>query len=741
MATYIAYSGVASGGVSSDGVAFDDVAFDGVAFDDVAFDGVSSGGVASGIAYGVAYGSASVVDVKVNSFIDKKDGKTKYIATIKGITIEGKDKQKKKVFILVIDTSGSMDSKANPHSNKGETTTFTRMFLVIHAINTFLHSIGLSDLIALVPFNDRVSEVFPPTSPRNSDNSINPDLSGFIARYLISSGGTNLLDGLQHALIMALSIDTDVFDVHIIVLTDGETENPEALVPFIKEFILNNKNRFPIHTLGFGCSAPVNILYEISRLTHGTCGFIPDLTMLGTVIVNLLSNCLSTAHQNVNISIETITEKEGKHKASTKILEIGPVLYDQTRTIIIDINTVDTADNTDKTDKIVDIAISVKSPKFNILFKSIDIHQIVLTDEYLQNAIVKKEIINILLQLINKYTTSTHATLLGKLYKDIESIVPRNAFIADILKDIISDNPDEGQISKAIFHEHYSVWGQRYLYSLLCAYILEQSQNFKDKAPLHFNGSTFNTHQLRIETIFAGLPLPEQPRQQQSSRGRGYTQFCNQPQSTVIQAQAQAQAPPVVSRAPQSFYDSSGGCFTGGWFVKLADGTCKCVRDIRKGDIVISYDSPTGVATIVCVTQLLITTPIEMVSINGVDGITKHHPILHNSEWIFPKDIIQTTIMCNPGAYMYDFVIDLGSSVVITCEKYVDNVCKDYDYNVACLGHCLTTNPVISHEYLGTEKIINDLKQHPNWTTGHIKLDKYTFERESYSGRIIKLQF
>ena len=723
MATYIASSGVvASSGVAASG--------------DVA----ASSGVASGIAYFVD------VDVKVNSFIDKKDGKTKYIATIKGITIEGKDKQKKKVFILVIDTSGSMDSNANPHSNKGETTLFTRMFLVIHAINTFLHSIGLSDLIALVPFNDRVSEVFPPTSPRNSDNSINPDLSGFIARYLISSGGTNLLDGLQHALIMALSIDTDVFDVHIIVLTDGETENPEALVPFIKEFILNNKNRFPIHTLGFGCSAPVNILYEISRLTHGTCGFIPDLTMLGTVIVNLLSNCLSTAHQNVNISIETITEKEGKHKASTQILEIGPVLYDQTRTIIIDTNTADNTDNTDntdktdKTDKIVDIAISVKSPTFNILFKSIDIHQIVLTDEYLQNAIVKKEIINILLQLINKYTLSTHATLLEKLYKDIESIVPRTAFIADILKDIISDNPDEGQISKAIFHEHYSVWGQRYLYSLLCAYILEQSQNFKDKAPLHFNGSTFNTHQLRIETIFAGLPLPEQPRQQQSSRGRGYTQFCNQPQSTVIQSQAQA--PQAMSRAPQSFYDSSGGCFTGGWFVKLADGTCKCVRDIRKGDIVISYDSPAGVATIVCVTQLLITTPIEMVSINGVDGITKHHPILHNSEWIFPKDIIQTTIMCHPGAYMYDFVIDLGSSVVITCEKYDDyNVCKDYDYNVACLGHCLTTNSVISHEYLGTEKIINDLKQHPNWKTGHIKLDKYTFERDAESGRIIKLLF
>ena len=637
-----------------------------------------------------------------------------------------------------------MDSKANPHSNKGETTTFTRMFLVIHAINTFLHSIGLSDLIALVPFNDRVSEVFPPTSPRNSDNSINPDLSGFIARYLISSGGTNLLDGLQHALIMALSIDTDVFDVHIIVLTDGDTENPEALVPFIKEFILNNKNRFPIHTLGFGCSAPVNILYEISRLTHGICGFIPDLTMLGTVIVNLLSNCLSTAHQNVNISIETITEKEGKHKASTKILEIGPVLYDQTRTIIIDTNTVDTADNTDNTDntdKIVDIAISVKSPAFNILFKSIDIHPIVLTDEHLQNAIVKKEIINILLQLINKYTTSTHATLLGKLYKDIESIVPRTAFIADVLKDIISDNPHEGQISKAIFHENYSVWGQRYLYSLLCAYILEQSQNFKDKAPLHFNGSTFNAHQLRIETIFAGLPLPEQQRQQQqqqSYRG-GYTQYYNQPQTTVIQAQAQA--PQAMSRAPQSFYDSSGGCFTGGWFVKLADGTCKCVRDIRKGDIVISYDSPTGVATIVCVTQLLITTPIEMVSINGVDGITKHHPILHISEWIFPKDIIQTTIMCHPGAYMYDFVIDLGSSVVITCEQYNDNVCKDYDYNVACLGHCLTTNSVISHEYLGTEKIINDLKQHPNWKTGHIKLDKYTFERDAESGRIIKLLF
>jgi hypothetical protein len=201
---------------------------------------------------------------------------------------------------------------------------------------------------------------------------------------------------------------------------------------------------------------------------------------------------------------------------------------------------------------------------------------------------------------------------------------------------------------------------------------------------------------------------------------------------------------PVPVLAPQCFYDSSGGCFTGGWIVKLASGVCVYVSDVRKGDIVMSANSPTGVAKIVCVTKLLITTPIEMVSINGVDGITKYHPILHNSEWIFPTDDIKLskTIMCIPGTYMYDFVIDSGSSVVITCEKYDEyNVCKDYDYNVACLGHCLTTNSVISHEYLGTEKIINDLKQHPNWDTGYIKLDKYIFERDAEYGRIIKLLF
>ncbi len=87
---------------------------------------------------------------------------------------------------------------------------------------------------------------------------------------------------------------------------------------------------------------------------------------------------------------------------------------------------------------------------------------------------------------------------------------------------------------------------------------------------------------------------------------------------------------------------------------------------------------------------------------------TPWHPVKRNNIWMFPNNI------SDPKEYNIDKVYNL-------CLDDYHIVIVNGEYMVT-LGHSFI-GPVISHDYFGSDKIINDLSKIDGWQKGlvHIK--------------------
>jgi hypothetical protein len=58
---------------------------------------------------------------------------------------------------------------------------------------------------------------------------------------------------------------------------------------------------------------------------------------------------------------------------------------------------------------------------------------------------------------------------------------------------------------------------------------------------------------------------------------------------------------------------------------------------------------------------------------------------------------------------------------------------------VATLAHGFTDNDVIQHPYFGTNQVLEDLKQHPDWPTGYITLEAKHVTRDPITNLVTSL--
>ena len=100
-----------------------------------------------------------------------------------------------------------------------------------------------------------------------------------------------------------------------------------------------------------------------------------------------------------------------------------------------------------------------------------------------------------------------------------------------------------------------------------------------------------------------------------------------------------------------------------------------------------------------------------MVTIDNL-RVTPYHPIIHykafQQSWIFPINIKKPTVVeCRS---MYTFVIENRNALIVD------------GFIFATYGHGLEGN-VISHDYFGSNKVINDLKKMDTYEDGYVLLD------------------
>ena len=622
-------------------------------------------------------------------------------------------------FICVIDISGSMGERATEYVSNGENDGFTRLDLVKHSLNTIVASLNANDEIALVTFNSmahillRSTKISESAMIKSSINSLQP------------GGNTNLWDGLKSALdIISADVKED-YNTSILILTDGVANYnpPRGVIPTLNAY--PKKGNYTINTFAYGYEVDSVTLSQIAEIGNGIYGYIPDGTMVGTIFINAISNILSTGILNTNIRIESNSrleffEKVYNTKLETNIdivesscanINIGSILYGQSRDITFKVNSKKTPKQSIQ-DFICQLIINADGVTYEHIVVNSGVTS--FTDDEKMNIIARANLVATLSQLTESFDNSKQILNLLSFVKSLS----QTEYLTYMVSDLSDPDPNKGQLGKSVEKlAWYNKWGKHYLLSVLRAHILELCFNFKDLAIQHYKGEMFIQNQTAIEQIFNQITPPEPSIKETPQYDHyGYNN------TTAILKQHHVMA--YMASIPQSYYNVSGGCFTGNWMVNMAVGEKKPVNKIRPNDYVVSLDSPTGVAKVIAVVMFRINQNVDMVSPDGANGITLYHPMYISDgsstdpKWVFPCDYTEATYGTTSGEYMYDFVVDVGHTVLF-----------DDKYNFACLGHGITKNDVIKHEYFGTKSIIDDLCRHPDWKFGTVILNDWQFTR------------
>lgn len=285
------------------------------------------------------------------------------------------------------------------------------------------------------------------------------------------------------------------------------------------------------------------------------------------------------------------------------------------------------------------------------------------------------------------------------LVKEIEGLQSHEV---DLTKELLLDLT--GQVMEAFSKkEYFDKWGIHYLLSLNRAHQLQQCNNFKDPGIQNYGGTSFMELRDTVDDLFTNLPAPK------PSANYGY--YGNHGGRS-----AGGQISRSAGFSMASFNSRNNACFDGNCSVTLANGSFTLVKDLRKGDLVLSKDSNStssmlGVAEIVCVVKTSFEAGRTLLcELENNLFLTPYHPVrLHGNHpkgelgWAFPCDVASAYVRERKCEAVYSFILNNGHSM------FVNGV------EALSLGHGVTADKIAKHEYFGTKKIIEDLQTiHPH---------------------------
>ena len=100
--------------------------------------------------------------------------------------------------------------------------------------------------------------------------------------------------------------------------------------------------------------------------------------------------------------------------------------------------------------------------------------------------------------------------------------------------------------------------------------------------------------------------------------------------------------------------------------------------------------------------------------------VTPWHPVMDQGSWEFPIYLAES--VQRPCEAVYSFVLETGQSMNIN--------------NVMCitLAHGITLDPVASHPFYGTTKVLEQLCVMPGWRQGLVQLKTGCIARDPTTG-------
>jgi uncharacterized protein YegL len=614
--------------------------------------------------------------------------------------------------ILVIDRSGSMQQNVEAKDTDGNVLEngFSIQDIVNHAAKTVAKTLDSNSRLAVIAFDNNIIISY--------DLQFMTDMNKTLAVSTINNikpgGQTNIYGALEKAIEILDTRNDKSRNSGILMLTDGvpNIEPARGTVPTLKKLRVKKNFTAPIYTFGFGYNLRRELLYDIAKYANGANGHIPDGGMIATVFCNFIATILSTVVMNLqlhivgsNINLMGDYAYNIDTQNNTIVYDLGTVQYQQSRDIIL------------KLDGLQDIqyyftykigGASYKSDNFKYNIKDITISPIFNDNLY------RYHLIEAIRSMINygRSNDFSNATLVFNQINNSLKSLPQTPLINGMIKNLSGDGSSEGQIKLAATNpQYFKRWGEFYLDQLSRALQQQIKPNFKDDACI-FGGQVFNDIVDKASDIFDTLPPPIPSNVSQTSSYRGLSS---------------------TPRAPvnMSLYNNpSGGCFTGDAKILLADKTQKYVKNLIKGDTVLTlvdpYDPKKGFAkaNVLCVLKTIINGTTKLVTTPKGLKITPWHPIISHGIWCYPQ------------------------SLYVTCEENCDAVYTilldnyhTFNLNgswVIGLAHNYMIG-ILSHQYFGTNKIIMDLIMHPDWETGLVTINSKQFVRDLITKEICNI--
>lgn len=597
-------------------------------------------------------------------------------------------------IIFVIDRSGStgVSVSLKKSENSSEEHGFSVLDIIKHAVKTSIHSLSDTDRCALIFFDNNITYDMELTY---ADNIIKTSADN-ILKNINPGGTTDIYRGLVKAIDVLKTRRSEMRNSAIILLTDGRpniSPGRGEVVEF-KRLLQRQDFNTVLNTYGFGNDLDSTLLSELAVAGNGSYSFIPDCSMVGTIMVNTLSALLCTYGFNAKLVLNTNGEDNNNViLRSFSNNHIGNLCYGQNRHIIIQTN------------------VQCQNIKL-VFFNNNRKYEITPTGTNLHSHNIDKQKSRI--DLCEHIETSINYCECGNFdiienltnkYNETYSSQTQNEIIKNYMKDL------NREIASGLSKQYFNTWGKHYLLSILFAHRLEYKNNFKDVSVSNYGGELFDEISDAINDKFNSLPPPEPTCARRDYYHRGNS--------------SQQQAP----RNMRTYNQLSNPCFAGHCEITLYGDVKKPLNKLSKYDKVKVIDTDTKLiydASIVCIVKTLCRNGhAELSNIEKLQ-ITPWHPIYYENKWIHPNKIYKGK--CQLCKEVYSLVLDdqnRNHAVIIE--------------NIPCItmGHSHKFYP-LEHNYYGSNKVIEDLKEMPGWDDGLITL-KSGCMKTNENGEFVKL--
>mmetsp|Transcript_121945 Transcript_121945/g.352223 ORF Transcript_121945/g.352223 Transcript_121945/m.352223 type:complete len:726 (-) Transcript_121945:218-2395(-) len=676
-------------------------------------------------------------------------------------------------IVCVIDISWSMSMEVKVKSASGEkedkeqSNGLSMLDIAKHAVRTIIRTLEPDDRIGIVQFSREQRVVLEMTTV-DEDGA---KLAGERLDDVCFGSGTNLWNGLKLGLDLLRDGRGDGRLSHLLVLTDGETEEKDSVLPRLKQY-RDQWEGLPgtVSFFGFGYEIDSSLLQSLATFCDGSYAFIPDGGFVGTVFVNQVSNLMATMARDAQL----ILAPEGGAKIlsvaggwSTEAMpddcvriNLGTLQYGQSKDVVIRMSVTSPPEtylcasceyHTTAAGR-CSVSAEAKAPGDA---KGVEIVHLQYCRAIAVDALYKmvQELAaggadalakanKVLEDAISKIKDAIGADALAKASKvfqeDAEGKiqawpqawpVSSTERVAALLKDL------EGECKKAVEStETWTKWGRHYIPSVASAHKLQQCNNFKDLGVQCYGSELFRKLRDKADEAFNTLLAPRITPARYRYLGNG--EIIPNP-SFAGESGVGLTMAPTAQVTMASYNNRYGVCIDGACSARLPSGEERCIRDLVKGDIVcaVGHGGEEVQAKVECAVRSvcagararLTELPTES---GGALRVTPYHPVrASDGEWRFPVELAggrTETFDCDA---MFSILLSRDDAGLRPAALLVEGV------PCAALGSGLATGAA-AHPFFASQRVAEDLAQLPGYSTGLVDLVMDQVVRDAETGLV-----